>query len=127
MANKTISKPPLISYAEFKKKLCDSDGFRKSRRIIFYDPNGKFPYQYRVPIIGPKEYCYKVAYYLLFLAQDESDRNDFIQEGEFKHPISFNFARAWEIYEGDKADINRFHKDLVNQVNLKLKANVNQS
>ena len=100
--DQNISRPPLISYKEFKEKLADSDGFEKrngiTMRIIFYDPNGKFPFQYRFPVMGQKELAYKAAYYFLFICTDEYDRRMFIQEGQFKYPLSFNFARAFDLY-----------------------------
>lgn len=123
MEDKTISRPPLISYAEFKKKLADSDGFRQTRRIIFYDPDGKFPFKYMIPMIGTKETCYKAAYYLLFVCESEDVRRRHVQEGEFKYPISYNFSRAFDVSYGYSKDaVNDQHKEVLIKVKQKLKA-----
>ncbi len=112
---KKISRPALISYPEFKKLLADSDGFRQARRIIFFeslrtDGNGGVPYKYRIPMIGPKELCYKLAYELLFIEQNENIRLRFIREGEFKYPISFDFSGAYCVYASEKEFVNENHK-----------------
>lgn len=114
LTEKPITRPALISFAEFKKRLGEQDGFRESRRIIYYDPEGKFPYKFQIPIIGPKELCYKAAYYQLFISDNEFMRSRYIQEGEFKYPISFNFARALDVsYLSDREEIAKYHREVV--------------
>ena len=92
-----ISRPPLISYKEFKYKLADCDGYGKGRRIIFFGhPEGEesYKWKYRIPFVGKKEQCYKEAYRLLFLERNEDHRTEYIQEGAFKFPLAFNFSIA---------------------------------
>ena len=105
-----ITRPALISFAEFKKRLNDQDSFRPKNygnRIIYYDPDGKFPYKFQIPVIGPKQLCYMAVYYQLFISENE-------QEGAFKYPLSFNFARALDVsYPDDREEIAKFHKEVV--------------
>lgn len=91
-----ISRPTKVSFKEFKNKLVDCDGFRQARRIILYDqvdPN-HFGYRYRIPIVGRKLDAYKEAYRLFFEEEDEAMRSHFIQEGNFKSPLSWDFTNA---------------------------------
>lgn len=90
-----ISRPPLISFKEFKERLADQDGYGKTRRIIMFDFNpDDYRYKYMIPMVGRKQECYKVAYKLLFISQDEDERSEYIKEGGFKIPISYNFSLA---------------------------------
>ncbi len=112
-----ITRPALISFAEFKKRLNDQDSFRPKNdgnRIIYYDPDGKFPYKFQIPVIGPKQLCYMAVYYQLFISENEQERSRYIQEGAFKYPLSFNFARALDVsYPDDREEIAKFHKEVV--------------
>jgi len=90
-----ISRPTKITLKEFKEQLDDQDGFGKTRRIIFFGRTEGMRWKYRIPMIGRKQECYKIAYHLLFDEQDENIRERFIQEGEFKFPLSFNFRGAY--------------------------------
>lgn len=109
---KVISRPALISLKEFKVTLSDQDGFGKTRRIVYYEPiegtpgsNRFYGYKYQIPMVGRKELCYKAAYNLLFKEVNEDVRSQFIQEGQFKFPLSFNFTRAFYIGIDDDVDL----------------------
>ena len=94
----TISRPEKISQKEFENLVSDQDVFRKGRRILFFGWNEETRrWKYRIPMVGAKKICLKKAYELLFLEQNEDERNRWIQEGEFKYPISFNFANALDV------------------------------
>lgn len=96
----TISRPEKISQKEFESLVSDQDGFRKGRRILFFGWNEETRrWKYRIPMIGPKKLCLKKAYELLFLEQIEEERARWIEEGEFKFPLSFNFANALDVKE----------------------------
>lgn len=90
-----ISRPPKITLKEFKEQLADQDGFGKTRRVLFYGKTDNGYWKYRIPMVGRKQECYKMAYGLLFEEEDENFRERFIQEGEFKFPLSFNFRGAY--------------------------------
>lgn len=93
-----ISRPPLISFKEFKERLADHDGYGKTRRIIMFGFNQKdYRYKYMIPMVGPKQLCYKEAYCLLFLEQDEDERELWIMEGAFKIPANWNFTQELHV------------------------------
>ncbi len=94
---KTISTPKLVSFKEFVSLVNDHDGFGRTRRIMFYEKLN-FGYKYMIPIVGGKRECLKVAYRLLFGTNlnpyEQELRSQYILEGEFKCPISYNFSEV---------------------------------
>lgn len=94
----TISRPTLITYKEFKENVSHNDGYGKCRRIFLYGyDHTQSRYKYRLALVGRKEACFKEAYRMLFLEDDESEREWYIQEGQFKIPISYNFSGAKKV------------------------------
>jgi hypothetical protein len=88
-----------ITFKEFKERVADQDGFGKTRRILYYGfiPDGH-RWKYYLPMVGRKDECLKVAYRLFhgenLNEYEQSLRNKYIHEGEYKYHITFNFTSS---------------------------------
>lgn len=90
----TRTRPKLIPYKEFVEQSNCID-YGKANKLVYFGYNDKDQtYQFRIAFKGKKELVLKDAYRLLFLEEDDDDREIWIDEGTFKIAISFNFTGA---------------------------------